>query len=273
MASNPASVARISRQEVQTSFGSYLQGYQLFQLGYGYAGKSANFAVSLLRLAAGGFEGRDELGRESGSFSAEDRVISAGAGKTLSSEGGDLSLGASVKYIGSRIEHESAGAFAADLGMVAVRQVKALPCAFGLALKNVGSDMRFIEQSDPLPLSLSAGASVRFPAGFVINAFAERPLRSEGVEIGADAGYTLADMLAFRGAFSQAAGTQLGRLSAGMGLKLRDFEFDYAFSPMGEMGNSQRVSATLRFGEGGGSEKAGSKRRLVGWNPSQMVGL
>lgn len=63
----------------------------------------------------GDFRGTDEIGNETGNFSANDAAITVGYARRL---GDFFTVGANLKYINSRIETYSSSALAADIGVV-----------------------------------------------------------------------------------------------------------------------------------------------------------
>lgn len=256
---NPAGLAGLRRQEFQTSYGAHLEGYQHLQLAYAYPGDAVSFGVGAVRLAAGGFDGRDEQGRRTASFKAEDRAVTVGLAKAfrLYGRGGAesrLAVGAAVKHIRSSIERESAQAFAFDLGVRASLGHCWVPCAVASAARNLGGGLRFIDRSDPLPATLSVAVSIEPVPAVELLASAERRLHEDRAEFGVGLGYAIGGLLSLRGSFARVAGggdtaSRLGRLDAGVGLKAGAARLDYAFSPMGELGNVQRLTVTLAFGE------------------------
>ena len=53
----------------------------------------------------------------------------------------------------------------------------------------------------------------------------------------------------FRDLFALRVGSDIGQLTAGAGLNLRKFQFDYAFLSHDDLGNSHRVSAKFSFAD------------------------
>lgn len=255
---NPAGLATLRRQEVQTTYGAHLEGYRHMQLAYAYPSETLSFGLGLSRLAAGDFEGRDEQGRKTASFKAEDRAIALGLAKAfipdeLHGNTHRLTLGAAIKHVRSSIEEESAQAFALDLGLLAALDLRGLPLTLGASARNLGPGMRFIDRTDPLPSAVTLAASLKPAHALELLASAERQMREDRVEFGMGLGYAVGELLSLRGRFARAPGgvdtaSSLGRLDAGITLRIRGARLDYAFSPMGELGNVQRLTVTLAFG-------------------------
>jgi hypothetical protein len=123
--------------------------------------------------------------------------------------------------------------------------------------------MKFISKRYDLPLVFKAGLSRRLPgSGAVLVLEADKPIDNHpSFVLGAE--YPLVAKLALRTGYRyRHTGNELGAwsgFSAGAGLMLGRFSFDYAFSPFGELGNSHRFSLNARFGRSGGASLKGFK--------------
>jgi len=85
------------------------------------------------------------------------------------------------------------------------------------------------------PNSLIIAADLSFPVDSAINA-------RLGVE------YRFGNGISFRGGYHTGGGFDFpSGLSAGMGYDSADYQVDYAFVPYGDLGNTHRVSFTIRF--------------------------
>jgi opacity protein-like surface antigen len=69
-----------------------------------------------------------------------------------------LSLGATVKFINESIDGESASAFAFDFG--SVYDVGIYGWSLAARISNIGSDMSYFNQDNPLPLVFSIGSTI-----------------------------------------------------------------------------------------------------------------
>ncbi|MBI4678453.1 MAG: PorV/PorQ family protein [Elusimicrobia bacterium] len=158
-------------------------------------------------------------------------------------------LGMAGKVIHSSLaERYSASAVAADLGYLA--QCPDLGASIGFAAANLGSRMRYVEHSDPLPATIRMGAAYAFKPG------AMHDLLFSG-----DGDFLFHDRLwhASTGmeyfwdkTFGFRLGWQFNRqtlgLTAGLGLRWKArFTFDYGWA-IGSVGNSHRVTFGYRFG-------------------------
>ncbi|MDO8805522.1 MAG: PorV/PorQ family protein [Elusimicrobiota bacterium] len=257
---NPATLGFITRQEVQTTYGPHLEGYKFFNAAYGRRDAFINTGLSVTRVAADDFEGRDARGVPTGSFGAGDTAINLSAAKIFDS----LSLGLNLKYISSAIENESASALAVDAGMVFLGDRYAVyPCKFGFSIRNLGTGMKYISRSEPLPLTASAAFAITIAGAVDAGISISNNLTENAFEFGLGMNFTPVNNLSLSGGVSRdlssAASSDSAplKLNAGIEFKMSDFTLGYGFVPMGEFGSLQRMSVSFRFGE-----KDGPKRKV-----------
>ncbi len=216
------------------------------------------WGAALTYFSAGELEGRTAAGDPAGNFTASDIALSAGYGISR----GGLRAGAAVKYIGQKIKDKSAGAFAADIGVL--YSLEAAPLTFGVSAANLGTKVRFEEESFPLPLVLRAGAAMRLAAGTLLAVQADLP-NDAGTALRLGAEYCPAAALRLRLGYKTSSSSDrdalLGRelggtgsglaglygLFAGLGLVYGEFRLDYALTPYGELGNAHRFSFAFKY--------------------------
>ena len=133
-----------------------------------------------------------------------------------------------------------------DLG--ARHQVAGSPLALGVSVVNIGPGMKFLNQRDPLPLTLAVGAAYRLGGVFNLALDVRREVNDKRTEIGIGTEYAVLSSLSLRvGYASQSARTSGSGGGAGLGINTRRFRADYTFTPFGQLGNVQRVSLGARW--------------------------
>ncbi|MFC1501620.1 hypothetical protein ACFL58_04145, partial [Elusimicrobiota bacterium] len=75
-----------------------------------------------------------------------------------------VNVGVNIKYISSNIDDVTATAFAADIG--AQKTYVDARIQVGAAVQNLGSEVKFNFEGDPLPLNFRLGAKYALPIGF-----------------------------------------------------------------------------------------------------------
>lgn len=202
-------------------------------------------------LNQGGIEGRDSLGKPTGGYGASDSALGLGWGAKL---GSGFVAGAGVKHVQSRIANASAQAFAFDLGLSRSDGLGSRGTVFfGAAVQNLGSAMSFGGDPSPLPLTVSAGAGYRLPAGLLFGLDFRHRLYAGRNEVSIGTEYAVLPAFAVRAGYASGAGAAPGTastlrsLAAGFGVKARGYALDYSMSPWGELGNVHRLSLGARF--------------------------
>ena len=259
---NPAGLSLAGRREMGATDAEMFADTRYDFIGYAQPirGKdgadygTAGFALQY--LTQGTIEGRDANRQATGGFTAADMAVDLAYSRAV---GGGLRLGANVKYIQSAIADVTARSFAADLGGMLSTPISGL--TLGAAVQNMGPGMRFLDQTEPLPLTFSEGAAYRLGSTGLLLAFDVRTLPNDGyttVSFGAE--YALFSALSLRAGYlsgaargtatGSATSKQLGNLAGfgtGLGIRMGSYNLDYSFTPFGELGNVQRVSLGAKF--------------------------
>jgi hypothetical protein len=167
------------------------------------------------------------------------------------------SFGINPKYLRSHLGRYDADAYAVDLG---ARYPFDESTTLALSALNLGSQVKFISVSDPLPAELMGGVARRFEPfkGNIFNVAADLEYPFQGdIRIHAGLEDWLGKSLALRAGYVVAQSNDLnGGISAGLSVKLDQdtlvFIFDYAFQPVYYDGFSSfepqhLISMTLGF--------------------------
>lgn len=252
---NPAGLAGgDAGREVAFSHAWHLQDTAVSQLAY----MRRPWALSVTYFSAGDLEGRDPLGNPTGDFSARDVAAQVSRGLKL----GPLQAGVSGKVISQRIKSSGATSLAADLGLL--YRLPGTSYSLGAALTNLGTRVKFEEESYPLPLKFKAGAAGELAGGKLLLALdAEFPNDAPAAaRLGAE--YRGVEGMALRLGYRTYTGAQrdavlaegYGGVSgfssmygffAGVGFAYSGFKLDYALLPYGDLGSAHRFSLGLKF--------------------------
>ncbi|GAB4028237.1 MAG: type IX secretion system protein PorQ [Elusimicrobiota bacterium] len=252
--SNPAGLNRIKGKELSFGFASYLQDSRIGILSYASDYKGSRVGLGLSAYSIDGIERRglnDISGvmGASGSFSATDMAFYLAYAKpdAAASFIDNTDFGINVKLINSKIDDSSAFGAAADIGFVNRYSEE---MNISLVLANLGTEMKYESESDPLPLNLRAGISYRIKRTqfacemseyfredkFYPSLAAEHELRDGfTIRAGYKFGYDTGNLGSYAG------------LSAGFGIKTSGIGLDYTYSPFGELGDIHRFDFKIRF--------------------------
>ncbi len=237
-----------------------VQDIQMTQLGL----VKRPYGFSFTRLDLGGIEARTaETASPDSTIGASDMALGMSGARMF----GPVALGVTGRFIQENIGHNSANAFALDLG--GLHRFDGLPLSVGAALNNFGTKVRFVSQSSPLPLVLRTGATYGLTKAFPHAVTLELDFpRDDSPTLRLGFEYAGFGPLSLRFGWrttsaaqrTAALGTNLGTtasgisdfygMSMGAGLRTPYGTFDYAIVPYGELGTAQRFAFNYNFGGG-----------------------
>lgn len=252
---NPAGLAQSETTEVAVDFTTYLQDAKMGNISYSGRAGANRFGFGATFMTVGDidrFSRTDAVGpvQSLGTFSSNDMAFTLAYAKKefMQETVAGLDGGLAVKLIRSSIDDNAAFAAAVDAGVIYRASEK---INFSMAVQNLGTAMKFEEESDPLPLNLRAGMLYRPSAGLNLVAEINEYLQDEKFYPAFGAEYWLRDALALRGGYkfgydTSNLGTEVG-LSLGFGIKVAGLGVDYAYLPFGDLGNVHRFGFWLQF--------------------------
>lgn len=248
LAWNPAGVANVRRPMATATYASYLGEAHHGHLGFArpLPRELGAAVIDLGYLTAGSIAQTDASDNDIGSFEPYDLALAVGYGRAL----GDLSLGAALRVIRSRIV-DSASTAALDAG---VQWRPEGPLRLGAALQHLGPGLKYESESSPLPTVLRGGAQFIVSERWSVEADVALPRDNEPLlSLGTE---TLLVESADARLFGRLGYTTLTRTAAGIagpsfgfGLARGAFRFDYGLAMGGELGLTHRLSFAWAWGE------------------------
>lgn len=246
---NPGGLGLLKTKEVMFVYNSWFQDITHQFLGFGLPlGKIGTFGLGVTLLTVGDMEKRvADTAEKVGTFKAQDMSLAIAYAKRMTE---NISLGANVKYIGQKIDDESASGMAVDLGSLIKTPVNNL--TIGLAVANIGPGIKFVDESDPLPLSYKVGAGYKLlkdtlTLGLdVIYPIDNDITVASGIEYGLKFGAD--NVLAIRTGYR--TGMESGGLSglgAGIGFMTKAIGIDVTWTPYGDLGDTYRGTMRIKF--------------------------
>ncbi len=253
---NTAGLAALQRREAVAAHADWLAGLRHDYAAYAHPGAfGGTLGVNVVSLRAGEIEGRDSQRQAVGSFTAADTAVGVSFAKSL----GMTMAGINVKLIEQRLASHRARGAAVDLGLLRPLPIQGL--TLGLAAQNLGPRLAFDDsRSFALPFMLKTGLAYS-PLRFLTMA---GDLKYEprnrlwqaayGIEftplplLALRAGYHLNP---FGGALIGSAEEEsnpLAGFQGGIGVAAgKSCRLDYAIVPLGDIGNVQRFSLSVKF--------------------------
>jgi hypothetical protein len=234
---NPALLA-LPKEGVRTSFmySSYIVDTSFGNAALSYSTPSFTVGAGFLYLRHAKIQGYDASANPIGMYEAEDLCAAISFSKELFEA---FLIGASAKWVQSKIEKERAGALCFDIG--------ALFCTpfldIGVALQHQGDALKFMKEESPLPAIIRCGVSTNISKNFTISVDTIFPKHGER-SIFAGGELSLGN-IALRAGYKDTSEFEK-HISLGVGFWSKRWKMDVAFSPTEELGNIYYISFTLR---------------------------
>lgn len=244
---NPANLTEVHRYEVSFQHTQLVESIsqehvaiaipkrQNWGIGFSVDYLNSGSIDRTLADASGNFAGT------AGTFKNNDLALTVAAGYRVSNR---LSAGAALIYMKESLDGVSAGGFALDLGLTWY-QSRNLTLAANV--KNLGRKVKFIAESDPLPLTLSVSADYKL-YDTLMGTIEVRQPRDNDAGIRGGIEYKPMERIALRAGYASENDADNG-FTAGVGFQYNGMDLDYAYVPYGDLGNTHRVSISFGFGE------------------------
>lgn len=241
---NPA-VSQLSRNSSFCfSHVNYLFGVNINNASVVFDNGKSSFGFGLTFLNYGEIDKTDENGQLIGEFHPTDLIVAGNSAWRITPS---LNIGCNIKLAYEKIDRESAYGFGLDAGLVWDTYLKGLNLS--AVIQNVGYSTKLKNESIDLPLTWKGGANYKFD----ILAQSNISLSSDIIH------YATEETKCNMGAefdYEKKIYTRLGYklnydsedISAGLGLRINSYQFDYAFTPYSnDLGNAYRISLTYNF--------------------------
>ncbi len=257
---NPATLGTLEQPTGSVGFFKHLLDINSGYITYGQSFEDIGwFGAGIVYTNYGSFTEMDDLGNASGNtFSASDLTLSIGYSNLLDA---NLYYGAAIKLVYSSIATYNSTALAGDLGLF--YSIPESRVTLGVSIRNIGAQLStYLGVREDLPLDLTIGGSI-IPKGLplLLNVNIHRlndatdtfGQRFNAFTIGGE--FTLSKTLQLRFGYDNARrqdlkiGTSSGLagLSAGLGITVKEYRFDYAISSLGKVGELHRISVSSTF--------------------------
>ncbi|OGR92118.1 MAG: hypothetical protein A2992_04905 [Elusimicrobia bacterium RIFCSPLOWO2_01_FULL_59_12] len=244
---NPAGIALLNQGQAAFMYNQSYQDMTFSNVGAAIPLESGGIGVNMSYLGFGKIDGYDDSGNAAGNVNAYNGVATLG-GAWL---GDFLSLGLNAKGIQGSLADEKANGAAFDVGANFVYPEELFngsTLRLAVAGRNLGSGMKYLRHKDPFPTQWRLGTTLLQAFRRKLNLSLDYgKMRDANGAVYGGAEYWPVSMLALRGGYS-GEDVEGNGLRAGIGLRLGDFSFDYAFSDVGDLGLAHRYEVCYRFG-------------------------
>lgn len=243
---NPAGLARIGDKSLSIMHAVWFEDIFYDWFSYTYPTIDAGtFGFGLQYISYGSIINADETGLEGPIFKPYDLAVTVSYGLEISG----ISSGLSIKCISSKIRTSAMG-FAGDIG--AIRKLLEGRLSVGLAIQNIGTEMRFLGEAGKIPANIKLGGAYSVTEDWLLVVDVNMPADNEmNAGFGCEYTYKKTENLIFnaRSGF-QTIGKDVSGfqgLTLGLGVRYLRYNFDYAFVPYGDLGSTHRMSVGIIF--------------------------
>lgn len=155
---NPATINVEMDNQLALNYSSYLGGISYGTAAYAYTWdrRVQTFHAGVTYINYGQFDGYDEQGNSTGTFTGNEAALSFGYALQVGYS--DFYFGANVKLITSKLEQYTSFGAATDLGLIYINEDIEFQAT--LVVRNLGAQITtYAGQNEPLPLEIGFGMS------------------------------------------------------------------------------------------------------------------
>ncbi len=243
---NPAGLAKLgSNTSVLFTYRNWMVDGKFFYGSVGIPSKFLNFALSLTSFTISDIEIRDRPGKPEATFSSRDFSFALSVAPNTNS---NTKIGVTAKYVFEKIFVDETQTIAFDIGLMHSFDFSRFNLNIGASLKDFGFKGRYRNEGINLPTTLAFGASTVYAPledfKFFLHAktkfrfYENLNLTSLGI------GMDLLSIISLRSGYE--FGAQAKSLGFGLGVNLKNFSINYAFS-LFEFGFPDSHSLTLEI--------------------------
>lgn len=155
---NPAAINVEMDNQLALNFSSYLAGITYGTAAYAYTWdrRTQTFHIGMTYINYGTFNGYDEFGNSTGTFSGNEAALSVGYSRQIGYS--DFYIGGNLKFITSKLEQYNSLGVAVDVGLLYINENINFNAA--LVVRNAGTQLTtYAGLNEPLPFEVDFGMS------------------------------------------------------------------------------------------------------------------
>lgn len=258
---NPATLATLKTPQIASTFSRGLAADYFSAISYGFPTRAGTIAGSFGYYDTGSEKLFSPDGAEFDVHLQQDLLCSL----SYANQVGPVNLGVSGKFLRSElVETVSATTLAMDLG--AMVRIPSQNLSLGVAIRNIGPGIKFIEEVDPLPLEVRFGGSYLLPfesqqSKVVLSADIPYLVNEKTTLIKLGAEYTYRNSLSFQVGYPVNSDSQ--NLTFGAGMLWDSVVFNYGFGLANGLSNTHRITLGYRFAQASAETKSPKPKPIV----------
>ncbi len=237
---NPAALAFLSEYQMVTMYAPFALDTNFYYASVGVPlGPEGALAASDLMLRSDGFQSRNDLNLSLGDHgSVLHNALSVSYARPFRDR---WSAGVRLRMLQQKVLEDSGSVFAVDLSAYS-RPLNGVSA--GLSLANLNRPkITLASASDEFQPNLRGGVAFHGPQDRFLVALDANKTAGQGLYAAAGLEYSPFSLLSLRGGWDQNE-----TFTAGVGVRFRLFNVDYAFSTRPDLGDYSKISLTWRWG-------------------------
>lgn len=244
---NAAGLTQLKKPEILFTYMNRLLNIRYFNISYAQPlDENNSVGIGLFGLYATDTRRDATTGNKTGDFMDYNNYLLIAYSHRFSPK---LSLGAAGKAIYSKLDTYKSGNIAFDVSGLYVFPGD---ITLGLNLQNISPDVKLSDNLETVPFNVKVGVAKSFNDKKAIIAADVNFPEDTKPSVGMGTEYWVFDMMAVRAGYKyKVQSVDLGGFngfSAGCGFKYKNYQFDYAFTPYGALGNTaHRFTLGLDF--------------------------
>lgn len=251
---SPALLTVVPAQRAHVGYVNYVGGIHLGSVAYSqHLATNKGVGIGVVYLNSGAMKRTDPLGNELGAFGVSFADFNISGALQITNL---VSLGLALQGLYGSIDTFFGLGLAANIGcrtQVPIEGIRGLYA--GVAARNLGYQVKaFQTNRDRMPMEIGAGLAFNPNPALNIACDVIKPL-DDRFEFRCGIEGWVADLLVLRGGYSTkgadyrsgGGGDILAGLTTGLGFRFRQYQLDYAFIPMVELGMAHRLSLSINL--------------------------
>lgn len=238
---NPAGLSYINKKALSVSHNEWLYDTALESASYAFPSGQDMLGISCLYVHMGEMAGYDENGENPYTFNASGLELALSYAGAISP---GIRFGSNIKMFQETLENERAEGYALDLGFI----YGGIPDRFsaGICIRNLGPWIKFIDERESLPQSITAGAGYRLLDEHLTLSLDITQPCDNALYAGMGAELMLGELFSIRAGYTSYSSFEQ-YITGGFGLKVSGWLLDYSYVPYGTLDTAHHMTLSKYF--------------------------
>ncbi|MDI6704159.1 MAG: PorV/PorQ family protein [bacterium] len=240
---NPSGIGLIKRKGIVLSYNRWLEDINATFIGYVHPfSEGSCFGGSIFYLDYGQIQ---QTTLENRTGSGLKRIRPNDLVATLTCAGmykKKMMLGVNLKFIREELANKGFSGIFLDVGFLMATERSLI----GFVIQDLGGDVKFVSKEEKVPIRYKIEAIYRLMDGGLVLALNANRVIGERSKINGGIEYLISKEMIIRVGYLGLNNPEVG-LTGGFGFRFKNFGFDYAYVPFGDLKSTHRASFFYQF--------------------------